>query len=303
MRAESADGERLPASAAEPMRALPRKKPAAAPITATNGATVQQRLERHWLEFLEQHGATYGFDLAREKARYALSQRDSEPIAAQALRNLNQLAALLERQQKALQADEVSQLTRACNYVTDLLALHTPTSTANGSAELRGEEDLAADQEEDQHPQSSSRHAARFRQQHASALNNRITRRRSAFGSDVPKPEEVSKMLERMGMDLPSATLDPADAGSRDRSPALNVSTPREDEPQASEAATKLRGPRRRAASFQSIRHSQRRSAGIDGHEINKALKAAEHALGLEPRNLAPPEGVDKDLHHSIYVE
>ena len=69
--------------------------------------------------------------------------------------------------------------------------------------------------------------------------------------------------------------------------------------PRPASADRHQRTPRHRAASFQSIRHAQRRSgivgAGIDVDEINSALKAAERALGMEPG--LPTD----DSYHSIY--
>ena len=264
---------------------------------------MQSQLEQHWLRFLEAHGAEYDFELAREKARLALQQKDHEPVAALALQSLTHLASLLQRQQTVLSSHEIQQLARACSQVSELLASH---SAIDGVARVGAISDTLEDVPPV--PQSSSRHAARFRQQHASALNNRITRRRSAFGTDVPNPEDVDAMISRMGLEAGSGSPTkerPSSAGafrthgdnmaaSPNSSPQQIGEQPKRDGP--------LRGHRARQASFQNLRHSQRRSgiegSGIDREEIGRALKAAERALGLEPQHGAPS---DNDLHHNIY--
>ena len=125
---------------------------------------------------------------------------------------------------------------------------------------------------------------AKFRREHDQARNSRIERRRPAFGRQQSETaEDVEALLERMGL----------------------LGSPRAAAPTAQTAGTDvdagrtLRGPRKHAASLQSIRHAQRRGAGIDMDEVNSALKAAERALGMDAK--AAPTDANGEFEHSIY--
>lgn len=133
-------------------------------------------------------------------------------------------------------------------------------------------------------PRSSSM-VAKFRREHDQARNSRIERRRPAFGASLPgeTAEDVEGLLDRMGLlGSPRAAAPTAQTAGADL-----------------DAGRTLRGPRKHAASLQSIRHAQRRGAGIDMDEVNSALKAAERALGMD--SMATTTEGNGEFEHSIY--
>ena len=194
-----------------------------------------------------------------------------QAIAPRTLACLNELAFSLESSPDALHAEEIEQLSAACSRVLDLLEI---------SAQDSGEDEPASSASTPRAGSSSM--VAKFRRDHEQARNSRIERRRPAFGARErgETAEDIEALLLRMGLvGTPPAPAPSAFAAGDD-----------------DDAGKPLRGPRRHAASLQSIRHAQRRGGGIDMDEVNSALKAAERALGMEPK-----AALSDDYEHSIY--
>ena len=178
-----------------------------------------------------------------------------QAIAPRTLACLNELAFTLESSPEALHAEEIDQLAAACSRVLDLL----------DNAQDSGEDEPVSSASTPRTAGSSSM-VAKFRREHDQARNSRIERRRPAFGARErgETAEDIEALLLRMG--LVGTAQAPA--------PSAFAAAGGDEKP--------LRGPRRHAASLQSIRHAQRRGGGIDMDEVNSALKAAERALGME---------------------
>ena len=196
-----------------------------------------------------------------------------QTIAPRTLACLNELAFTLESSPEALHAEEIDQLAAACSRVLDLL----------DNAQDSGEDEPVSSASTPRTAGSSSM-VAKFRREHDQARNSRIERRRPAFGARErgETAEDIEALLLRMG--LVGTAQAPAPS-------AFAAAASGDDD-----AEKPLRGPRRHAASLQSIRHAQRRGGGIDMDEVNSALKAAERALGMESK-AAPSD----DYEHSIY--
>jgi hypothetical protein len=234
------------------------------------------------------------------------------PEVTQALRSLGSLAALLETDRSALCTDEVAQLSQMCTHVSELLQIHTPLPSPEGESMVitrRGSNAAVCGD-------AASRHATRIRSQRTEAANNRLSQRRN--GSQVEESSLPLAAFERMFESFMQRSADQhhdeEDGDTSDGAlPAVGLlpsppprltgqPRPRSAEriypagATLSDVATRLatsaadervegmplRGPRQHAASFQALRHSQRRTAALDEEEIARALAAAERALGLQ---------------------